>query len=62
VEKMNLTDEILEHAREVFDVAGVIAEEGGGVLIVGLKSTPDVNLARRTLRMGVFGSLAGPST
>ena len=41
---MNITSEILEQAMRLFDSAGVVAEETGVVLILGLGSTPERDL------------------
>lgn len=41
---MGITDEILEHAMIHFGSAGVVADEGGAVLMLGLEHTPKVRM------------------
>ena len=41
---MDITSEVLERAMSLFDSAGVVTEESGAVLILGLASTAERNL------------------
>ena len=49
---MDITSEILEQARTLFDSAGVVVEQGGAVLILGLESTRERNLDEMALEGG----------
>jgi len=49
---MDITGEILEQAMRFFDSAGVVAEKGGVVLILGLGSTPERDLDEMALEGG----------
>ncbi len=41
---MGITDEILEQAMTLFDSAGVVVDEGGTVILLGLEHTKERNL------------------
>ncbi len=49
---MDITGEILEQAMTLFDSAGVVAEKGGVVLILGLETTRERNLDEMALEGG----------
>ena len=49
---MDITEEILQQAKTLFDSAGVVAEEGGVVLMLGLESTQERNLDEMALKGG----------
>ncbi len=57
---MAITDEILEQAMTLFDSAGVVADEGGAVLMLGLEHTRERNLDEGVVERGRFRNKAWP--
>jgi hypothetical protein len=58
---MGITDEILEQAMTLFDSAGVVAEGGGAVLILGLEHTRERNLDEGVIEGGRFHNKGWPN-
>ena len=57
---MDISDEILEQTMTLFDSAGVVAEGGGAVLILGLEHTRERNLDEGVVERGRFRNKAWP--
>ncbi len=57
---MDITDEILEQAMTLFDSAGVVTDEGGAVLMLGLEHTRERNLDEGVVERGRFRNKAWP--
>ncbi|MBW2091067.1 MAG: hypothetical protein JRI34_02945 [Deltaproteobacteria bacterium] len=52
MQQMHISHEILEQAMSRFDAAGIVPENGGSVLILGLESTRERNLDKMALKDG----------
>ena len=57
---MDITDEILEQAMTCFDSAGIVAVEGGAVLMLGLEHTKERNLDEGGVENGRFRNKGWP--
>jgi len=57
---MGMTDEILEQAMVHFDSAGVVTDEGGALLMLGLAHTQEKNLDEGAVERGRFRNRGWP--
>ena len=57
---MDITSEILEKAMTLFDSAGVVVDEGGTVIMLGLEHTKERNLDEGVVERGRFRNKAWP--
>jgi len=57
---MGITDEILEKAMTLFDSAGVVVDEGGTVIMLGLEHTKERNLDEGAVEDGRFHNKSWP--